>query len=111
MDYDIMVVAEHHLDVVNAAEGAGRLRVELYRSVSTPAKPTGRGGMSGSTMAMIKPHRKSSRFLEGCGDLAEPLKRWDWTPIFWHFEGPHFGSGIRLLFHRRQGTDSQPGQK
>ena len=38
-------------------------------------------------MAMIKPHWKFSRYLEGYGDLAEPLKRWDWTPIFWHLKG------------------------
>ena len=38
-------------------------------------------------MAMIKLHWKCSRFLEGYGDLAEPLKRWDWTPIFLHLRG------------------------
>ena len=36
---------------------------------------------------MIKPHWKFSRYLEGYGDLAEPQKRWDWTPIFWHLKG------------------------
>ena len=87
MDYDIMGVAEHHLDLASAAEEAGRLRVEGYRSIWTPANPTGRGGTSGGTMAMIKPHWKFSRYLEGYGDLAEPLKRWDWTPIFWHLKG------------------------
>ena len=46
-------------------------------------------------MAMIKPHWKFSRFLEGYGDFAEPLKRWDWTPHVFAFEGSHFGSGIR----------------
>ena len=46
MDYYIMGKAEHHLDVANAAEEAGRLRVEGYRSIWTPAKPTGRGGTS-----------------------------------------------------------------
>ena len=34
MDHDIMEVAE-------------RVRVEGYRSIWTPAKPTGRGGISG----------------------------------------------------------------
>ena len=87
MDYDIMGVAEHHLDLASAAEEAGRLRVEGYRSIWTPANPTGRGGTSGGTMAMIKPHWKFSRYLEGYGDLAEPLKRWDWTPILWHLKG------------------------
>ena len=87
MDYDIMGVAEHHLDLASAAEEAGRLRVEGYRSIWTPANRTGRGGTSGGTMAMIKPHWKFSRYLEGYGDLAEPLKRWDWTPIFWHLKG------------------------
>ena len=47
MDYDIMGVAEHHLDVPSAAEEAERLRVEEYRSIWTPAKPTGRGGTRG----------------------------------------------------------------
>ena len=87
MDYDLMGVAEHHLDLESAAEEAGRLRVEGYRSIWTPANATGRGGTSGGTMAMIKPHWKFSRYLEGYGDLAEPLKRWDWTPIFWHLKG------------------------
>ena len=86
MDYDIMGVAEHHLDLASAAEEAGRLRVEGYRSIWTPANFTGRGGTSGGTMAMIKPHWKFSRYLEGYGDLAEPLKRSDWTPIFWHLK-------------------------
>ena len=84
MDYDIFEVAEHLLDVASAAEEAGRLRVEGYRSMWTLAKPTGRGGTSGGTMAMIKPQWNFSRFLEGYGDLAEPLKRLDWKPIFWH---------------------------
>ena len=87
MDYDIMGVAEHHLDW-------------------TPANLTGPGGTSGRTMAMIKPHWKFSRYLEGYGDLAEPLKRWDWTPIFLALEGSHFGSGICILFHRRRRTGS-----
>ena len=73
MDYDIMGVAEHHLDLASAAEEAGRLRVEVYRSIWTPANLTGRGGTSGGTMAMIKPHWKFSRYLEGNGDLAEPF--------------------------------------
>ena len=38
-------------------------------------------------MPMIKPHWKFSRYLEGYGDLAEPLKRRDWTLIFWHLKG------------------------
>ena len=110
MDYDIRRVAEHHLDVANAAEEAGRLRVEGYRSIWTPAEPTGRGGTSGGTMAMIKPHWKFSRFLEGYGDLAEPLKRWDWTPIVLAFERSHFCCGICVLFHRKHCTGSQSGQ-
>ena len=69
MDYDIMGVAEHHLDLASAAEEAGRLRVEGYRSIWTPANFTGRGGTSGGTMAMIKPHWKFSRYLEGYGDI------------------------------------------
>ena len=74
--YDMMGVAEDHLDLACSAEEAGRLRSEGYRSLWTPAKPTGRGG------AIIKPHSNSSRFLEGYGNLAEPLKLWDWTPFF-----------------------------
>ena len=77
VEYDIMGVAEHDLDVSSAAEEAGRLRAGGYCSIWT-----GRGGTSGRTMAMIKPHWKFSRFLHGYGDLAEPLKRWDWTPNF-----------------------------
>ena len=87
MDYDIMGVAEHHLDVSSAAEEAGRLRAEGYRSIWTRDNPTGRGGISGVTMAMIKPHWEFSRYLEGYGDLAEQLKRWDWTLMFWHLKG------------------------
>ena len=34
-------VAEHHLDLTSSAEEAGRLRAEGYRSLWTPAKPTG----------------------------------------------------------------------
>ena len=76
MEYDITGVAEHHLDVSSAAEEAGRLRAEWYRLVWTP-----------TNMAMIKPQWKFSRYLEGYGDLPEPLKRWDWRPIFWHLKG------------------------
>ena len=76
-----MEVAEHHLDVSSAAEEAGRLRAGVYRSIWTRANPTGRGGTSGGTMAMIKPHWKFSRYLEGYGDLAEPLKRYNQTMV------------------------------
>ena len=44
MDHDIMEVVEQHLDVASAAEEAERLRLEGYRSIWTPARPTGRGG-------------------------------------------------------------------
>ena len=44
---------------------------------------------------MIKPHWKFSRFLD---------------THFLAVEGSHFGSGSRILFHRRQCTGSQPGQ-
>ena len=87
MNYDIVGVAKHHLDVTQAADEAGRLRAEGYRSIWAPANLTRRGGTSGGTMAMIKPHWKFSRYLEGYGDFAEPLKRWDWTPIVWHLKG------------------------
>ena len=53
MDYDIMGWREGRLDVTNAAEEAGRLKG--YRSIWTPANPTGRGGTSGETTAMIRP--------------------------------------------------------
>ena len=107
MDYDIMGVAEHHLDVASAAEEAERLQVERYRSIWTLAKPTGRRGTSGRAMAMIKPHWKFSRFLEGYGDFAGPLKRWNWTSIFLAFEWSHFGSGICILIHGRHCTGTQ----
>ena len=81
-----------------------------YRSIWTPANLAGRLGTGGGTMAMIKPHWKFSRYLEGYGDLAEPLERWDWTPIFWHLNVSHFGSGICILFHRRRCAGSQSGQ-
>ena len=80
--YDMVGVAEHDLDLASSAEEAGCLRAEGYRSLWTAAKPTERGGTSGRTLAIIKPHWRSSCFLEGYGDPAEPLKRRDWTPFF-----------------------------
>ena len=71
------------------------------------AKPTGRGGTSGGTMAMIKPHCKFFKFLEGYGDLAEPWKRCDWTPIFSHLKGLTLAVVFAVLLHRRQCTGSQ----
>ena len=83
--HGMMGVAEHHLDLASSAEEAGRLRAEGYRSLWTPAKPTGGGGTSGGTLATTKFHWKSSRFLEGYGDLVEPLKRSDSTPFLLAF--------------------------
>ena len=59
-------------------------------------------------MAMIKPHWKFSRYLEGYGDLAEPLKRRD--SHFLELEGSHSGGSICTLFHRRRCTGSQSGK-
>ena len=66
--YDMMGVAEHHLDLTSSAGEAGRLRAEGYRSLWTPAKPMGRGGTSRAA-------------------LLSHFKRWDWTPIVWHLKG------------------------
>ena len=76
MNFDIVGVAEHHLDVPSAAEEAGRLRMEEYCSISTPADPTGTWR-----------NHWANRYLEGYGDVVEPLKRWDWTPILEHLKG------------------------
>ena len=77
-------------------EVAERLRVEGYRSIWTPAKPTGRGGTSGENDGNVQ---TTLEILQIFGH-----------PFFWHFDGSRFGSGSRILFHRRQCTGSQPGQ-
>ena len=69
MDQDIMEVAE-------------RVRVEGYRSIWTPAKPTGRGGISGENDGNDQTTLEILQVFGRLWDLAEPLKRWGWTPIF-----------------------------
>ena len=68
MDYDIMGV-EHHLDVSSAAEEAGRLQAEVYRSIWTPANPTGRGGTSGGNRGN---DQTTLEILEVSGRLWRP---------------------------------------
>ena len=106
-DYDIMEVAEHHLDVSNAAEKAGRLRAEVYCSIWTPANPTGRegtsGGNHGNDQTTLEILEVPGRLWRLCGTF-ETLGL---DTYFLAFEGSHFGSGICILFHRRRCAANQ----
>ena len=84
--FDIMTVRQ-------CTEEADSPRAGGLRSIWTPAKPTGRGGTSGGSAALIKPLWKFSRFVERNGNLVELQRRWDWTPIFWHLKGLTFFQG------------------
>ena len=79
MDYDIMGVAEHHLDLASAGRGgrapaSGRIPLNLD-SCQFDRPWRNQWGNNGNDQATLEIFK------------AEPLKRWDWTPIFWHLKG------------------------
>ena len=88
-----------------AAEEAGRLRMEGYCSIWTPANPTGRGGGNDGN------HQTTLAILEVSRRLWGPCGTFETLGLdthFWAFEGSHAGGGWYLHTFPQETVRRQP---